>query len=63
MPADVKGPFLHTHDFDEAFYVVEGELTFQVEDELITVRKARSRSRRAGCRTRSPTAAASRPGR
>ena len=39
VPADAKGPYLHTHDFDEAFYIVEGELTFQVEDRLVTVRK------------------------
>jgi mannose-6-phosphate isomerase-like protein (cupin superfamily) len=39
LPADLKGPYLHTHDFDEAFYVVEGELTFQVEDRLVTVGK------------------------
>jgi quercetin dioxygenase-like cupin family protein len=32
-----QGPFLHAHDFDEAFYVIDGEVTFQVEDELITV--------------------------
>jgi len=36
VPAHNAGPPLHTHDFDEAFYVLEGELTFQVEDELIT---------------------------
>jgi quercetin dioxygenase-like cupin family protein len=30
------GPHLHTHDFDEAFYVLDGELVFQVEDERIT---------------------------
>src|SRR3954470_5365537 len=30
------GPPLHTHDFDEAFYVLEGELIFQVEDALHT---------------------------
>jgi quercetin dioxygenase-like cupin family protein len=30
------GPPLHTHDFDEAFYVLEGELTFQLEDKLRT---------------------------
>ena len=30
------GPPLHHHDFDEAFYVLEGELTFQVEGELLT---------------------------
>jgi len=39
VPAHAKGPFLHTHDFDEAFYIVEGELVFQVGDELITVRR------------------------
>ena len=38
MPAGAKGPPLHEHDFDEAFYVIEGELTFQVEDQLITAR-------------------------
>src|SRR5215210_7291702 len=38
VPAGTKGPFLHKHDFDEAFYMLEGELTFQVEDELITAR-------------------------
>jgi quercetin dioxygenase-like cupin family protein len=29
-------PPLHHHDFDEAFYVLEGELTFQLGDELFT---------------------------
>ena len=33
-----QGPFLHTHDFDEAFYIVEGELVFQVGDDLVTAR-------------------------
>jgi quercetin dioxygenase-like cupin family protein len=33
-----KGPPLHKHDFDEAFYMIEGELVFQVEDELATKR-------------------------
>ena len=33
-PPRFAGPYLHTHDFDEAFYVQEGELTFQLEDEL-----------------------------
>ena len=28
------GPPLHHHDFDETFYVIEGELTFQLGDEL-----------------------------
>ena len=30
------GPPLHTHDFDEAFYVLQGELIFQVDDALVT---------------------------
>jgi quercetin dioxygenase-like cupin family protein len=38
VPAGAPGPPLHMHDFDEAFYVVEGELTFQVEDQLVTKR-------------------------
>jgi mannose-6-phosphate isomerase-like protein (cupin superfamily) len=36
VPAGFAGPPLHTHDFDEAFYVLEGELTFRVEDQLVT---------------------------
>ena len=32
------GPPLHVHDFDEAFYVLSGELTFRVEDDLFTKR-------------------------
>jgi quercetin dioxygenase-like cupin family protein len=35
-PPRFPGPYLHTHDFDESFYVLEGELTFQLEDELLT---------------------------
>jgi quercetin dioxygenase-like cupin family protein len=34
--ADFPGPPLHRHDFDEAFYVLEGELTLQLGDELFT---------------------------
>ena len=34
-----KGPYLHTHDFDETFYMLEGELVFQVEDQLMTKRR------------------------
>jgi quercetin dioxygenase-like cupin family protein len=34
-----KGPYLHTHDFDETFYMLEGELVFQVEDQLVTKRR------------------------
>lgn len=36
MPAGAAGPPLHKHDFDEAFYVIEGDLTFQLEEELVT---------------------------
>jgi quercetin dioxygenase-like cupin family protein len=31
-----EGPRLHHHDFDETFYILEGELTFQLRDELFT---------------------------
>jgi quercetin dioxygenase-like cupin family protein len=33
---DFGGPPLHHHGFDEAFYVLEGELTFQLRDEVLT---------------------------
>jgi quercetin dioxygenase-like cupin family protein len=36
MPAGAPGPPLHAHDFDEAFYVLHGELTFQLGDEQTT---------------------------
>jgi quercetin dioxygenase-like cupin family protein len=36
VPAGWEGPPLHHHDFDEAFYVLDGELTFQLADELTT---------------------------
>jgi quercetin dioxygenase-like cupin family protein len=39
MPAGAEGPPLHMHDFDEMFYLLDGELVFQVEDELITRRR------------------------
>ncbi len=32
MPAGAPGPPLHSHAFDEAFYVLDGELTFQLGD-------------------------------
>jgi mannose-6-phosphate isomerase-like protein (cupin superfamily) len=38
MPAGAAGPPLHVHDFDEAFVVVDGELTFQLGDRLLTAR-------------------------
>ena len=36
VPPHSAGPPLHTHDFDEAFYMLEGDLIFQVADELVT---------------------------
>src|SRR3954467_259928 len=36
VPPHNAGPPLHTHAFDEAFYMLEGELIFQVEDALVT---------------------------
>lgn len=39
VPARATGPDLHQHDFDEAFYIVEGVLVFQIGDQLITTRK------------------------
>lgn len=39
LSAEFRGPPLHSHNFDEAFYVLEGELTFQLRDEVFT-RKA-----------------------
>lgn len=35
VPARWSGPPLHHHAFDEAFYVLDGELTFQLGDELV----------------------------
>jgi quercetin dioxygenase-like cupin family protein len=38
LSPDFDGPPLHVHpDFDELFFVLEGELTFQVRDGLKTV--------------------------
>ena len=36
-PAPGVGPPLHHHDFDEAFYVLDGELAFQLRDEIVRV--------------------------
>ena len=38
VPAGTAGPPLHHHDFDEAFVVLEGEVTFQLGDDLVTRR-------------------------
>ena len=35
-PRPGAGPPLHHHDFDESFYIMAGELTFQLRDELLT---------------------------
>ena len=35
VPAGWDGPPLHHHDFDESFYVLDGELTFQLGDEVV----------------------------
>ena len=34
VPPRWDGPPLHHHDFDETFYVLDGELTFMVGDQL-----------------------------
>jgi len=39
VPAGEKGPPLHHHDFDELFYILEGEATFQLGEDLV-VRRA-----------------------
>jgi quercetin dioxygenase-like cupin family protein len=37
MPPGAPGPPLHKHDFDEAFYVLDGELTFNLGGGLVTI--------------------------
>src|SRR5262249_1718465 len=37
MPPRAKGPPLHTHGFNETFYVLDGELIVRVGDELTPV--------------------------
>src|SRR5262249_60887480 len=37
MAPAAKGPPLHTHTFDETFYILEGELTVQLGNELMLV--------------------------
>ena len=34
LPARWDGPPLHHHEFDEQFYVIEGEIAYQVDDEI-----------------------------
>jgi uncharacterized cupin superfamily protein len=38
VPPAWEGPPLHHHGWDEAFYVLAGDLTFQVGDEVVTKR-------------------------
>ena len=57
VSARSAGPPLHKHNFDEAFYMLEGELIFQVGQSDPPSARASSRSRRATSFTRSPTTA------
>lgn len=36
VPPHSVGPPLHTHDFDEAYYILQGKLVFQIQDTLVT---------------------------
>jgi len=36
LPGGFEGPPLHMHDFDESFYVLEGEITFSLDGNLVT---------------------------
>jgi quercetin dioxygenase-like cupin family protein len=38
MSAGAPGPPLHSHDFDEAFYVLDGELTYQLGNRKATAK-------------------------
>ena len=38
VPPHSPGPPLHVHAFDEAFYMLDGELIFQLGDALVTRR-------------------------
>jgi mannose-6-phosphate isomerase-like protein (cupin superfamily) len=55
MAAGAAGPPLHVHDFDEAFFIVEGELTFQLGDRLMNVGVGGLAFAPGGTRTLSPT--------
>jgi Cupin domain len=50
-------PPLHGHDFDETFYILEGELTFQLGEELITRRAGELAIARHGIPTPTPIGA------
>ena len=61
MPAGAAGPPLHTHDFDEAFYVLEGELTFRLDGGLVRVAAGQLAFAPAASHTPSPIADRRRP--
>jgi mannose-6-phosphate isomerase-like protein (cupin superfamily) len=48
VPPRWAGPPLHHHDFDEAFYVLAGVLTFQLGDRLFTAEAGRFAFARGG---------------
>jgi quercetin dioxygenase-like cupin family protein len=48
VPPRWAGPPLHRHAFDEAFYVLDGRLTFQVGDELLTATEGQFAYARGG---------------
>jgi quercetin dioxygenase-like cupin family protein len=48
VPPHWEGPPLHRHDFDEAFYVLDGDLTFQLGDELLTAGRGQFAFARGG---------------
>ena len=56
LPARWDGPPLHHHEFDEAFYVLDGELTFQLARRALHRRAggARLRARRRRAHPREP---------
>ena len=48
VPPRWEGPPLHHHDFDEAFYVLAGELTFQLGERLFIAEAGRFAFARGG---------------
>jgi mannose-6-phosphate isomerase-like protein (cupin superfamily) len=48
VPPRWEGPPLHHHDFDEAFYVLAGELTFQLGARLFSAEAGRFAFARGG---------------
>jgi hypothetical protein len=52
MPPRATGPPLRTHACDETCYVLEGEVTFQLVDQLTSTERVRSSSPQAAHHTR-----------